>query len=176
MARATSTSRSWITSFILTRARRIKINNLCPMCQRLIKRNAYDRHVDECYKFACSGTLKALPGELSGGIKPTMSFTRHAQKLERPWSVLADFESTICQPCDPENELGSGAASSHEPMPETRRNALRKANSACAYLVCNYDSSKNQLWSAIGDDCVLQLLGVPGETQRGPDSSRQFSW
>ena len=87
-----------------------------------------------------------------------MSFTRHAQTLERPWTVYADFESTICQPCEPANELGSGAASSHEPMPEARRNALRKANSACAYLVCSYDSSKNQLWYAIGDDCVLQLL------------------
>ena len=31
-------------------------------------------------------------------------------------------------------------------------------NSVCLYIVCTYDSSKNELWSYVGEDCVVKML------------------
>jgi hypothetical protein len=37
---------------------------------------------------------------------------------------------------------------------------MHKANSACCYVVCTFDSSRNQLYNFIGENCVIELLNT----------------
>jgi hypothetical protein len=38
------------------------------------------------------------------------------------------------------------------------RIARHEPNSACIYLVCTYDNSKNRLWTYVGEDCIVQMI------------------
>jgi hypothetical protein len=37
---------------------------------------------------------------------------------------------------------------------------MHKANSACCYFVCTFDSSRNKLYEFIGENCVIELLNT----------------
>ena len=68
-----------------------KDKRFCPMCNGKIKICDYSKHVHECYKFACEGSLlKKLPPKGS-----TMKFMNYREKMERPYMFYADMESTL---------------------------------------------------------------------------------
>ena len=69
-----------------------------------------------------------------------MKFKNLKNQLGRPYIVYADAECSLCQ-TDDKNKV-----SRHEP------------NSACFYLVCTYDSSKNRLWASVGKDCATEMI------------------
>ena len=77
----------------------------------------------KCYTFAKNGSLCKLPAEGS-----TMRFTNFKNKLERPFIVYADMESTLIK-TDHQNNI-------HDHVP----------NSCCFKFVCTYDSTQNKLW------------------------------
>ena len=37
---------------------------------------------------------------------------------------------------------------------------MHKANSACCYFVCTYDSSRNKVYEFVGENCVNELLNT----------------
>jgi hypothetical protein len=88
-----------------------------------------------CYKFSKDSTLLKLPEEGS-----TMKFKNFKNQLERPWIAYADAECSVC-PTGDKNKTHR-----HEP------------NSACFYLVCTYDNTKNRLWSYVGEDCITEMI------------------
>ena len=53
-----------------------------------------------------------------------MAFTNYKNLLERPFIVYADFESSLI------------------PTGDKVKTHLHKANSACCYFVCTFDSSR----------------------------------
>ena len=69
-----------------------------------------------------------------------MKFKNHKNKLERPFVVYADCESSM-----------------HE---TDRKDALHKhvANSCCYYFACTYDPRKNKLMTFVGPDCVYKMI------------------
>jgi hypothetical protein len=69
-----------------------------------------------------------------------MKFTKHKNKLERPFIVYADLEGTLIK------------------IDDIEKLAMHKANSACFYFVCTFDSSRNRLWYYVGEDCVYQMI------------------
>ena len=69
-----------------------------------------------------------------------MKFMNFKNQLERPWIVYGDTECSLC-PTGDKNKIDR-----HEP------------NSACFYLVCTYDNSKNRLWSHVGKDCITETF------------------
>jgi len=110
-----------------------KDKRFCPICTNKVNISEYGSHVSQCYKFAKNSTLLELsPGE--------MKFTKHKNKLERPFIVYADLEGTLIKIVDIE------------------KLAMHKANSACFYFVCTFDNSRNRLWYNIGEDCVYQMI------------------
>jgi hypothetical protein len=71
-----------------------------------------------------------------------MAFFNYTNLLERPFMVYADFESSL---------IRTG---------ESKNIHMHKANSACCYVVCTFDSSRNQLYNCIGENCVIELLNT----------------
>ena len=69
--------------------------------------------------------------------------------LERPHVVYADFEATNCEYKDTEAIFKESSS---------RRLTRHVPNSGCLYIVCTYDSNKNELWSYVGEDCVVKML------------------
>jgi hypothetical protein len=69
-----------------------------------------------------------------------MKFKNHKNMLERPWIAYGDLEATL------------------RPTGRDDRVARHEPNSACIYLVCTYDSSKNRLWTYVGEDCIVQMI------------------
>ena len=65
-----------------------------------------------------------------------MKFTNFKNKLERPYIVYADMESTLI-PTDHKNNI-------HDHFP----------NSCCFKFVCTYDSTQNKLWHDVSINCV----------------------
>ena len=95
----------------------------------------------DCYKRACGeGSLIKLPEEGS-----TMKFKNHKNKLERPYIVYADCESTL--------EKVDKQVCGH-----TELLHKHKINSCCYYFVCTYDSSKNKLKTFEGDNCIEDMV------------------
>ena len=43
---------------------------------------------------------------------------------------------------------------------ETQKIHMHKANSACCYVVCTFDSSRNKVYEFIGENCVVELLNT----------------
>ena len=64
----------------------------CPYCRKNVNSNDYiNNHVKDCYKRCCEeGSLIKLPEEGS-----TMKFKNYKNKLERPYIIYADCESTL---------------------------------------------------------------------------------
>ena len=94
---------------------------LCPYCNKGVDAgDFFDNHIKDCYKRACgAGSLIKLPEEGS-----TMKFKNYKNKIERPYIIYADTESTL-EKTDKDNLL-------HH----------HKTNSCCYYFVCNFDSYK----------------------------------
>ena len=76
-----------------------------------------------------------------------MAFTNYEHLLERPFIVYADFESSLIptETFAKDNVYTSEKISKH------------KANSACRYFVCAYDSSRTKLYEFISKNCVIEL-------------------
>jgi hypothetical protein len=122
-----------------------KRKRFCPMCQKPIVVeptnddeigvDKFKLHLSKCYKFARDSTLIKLPDP---GTQ--MEFKNYKNMLERPYIAYMDFES-------------SNVKTYHE-----ERITRHEPNSVCVHFVCTYDSSKNRLWTYVGEDCVEQLL------------------
>ena len=70
----------------------------------------------------------------------SMTFFNFENMLERPFIVYCDFECSLIK-----TEMSDKIAR-HEP------------NSAAAYFVCTFDSSRNKYYKFDGRDCVLNLI------------------
>ena len=92
-----------------------------------IEVDKFRQHLAKCHKFEKESTLIKLPAK---GTK--MSFNNHKNKLERPFIAYFDLESSLRKTYDEEK------IANHE------------ANSACIYLVCTFDPSRNILWHYVG--------------------------
>ena len=68
-----------------------------------------------------------------------MKFENHKNKIVRPFMIYADCESTLVKTTD-EKKI-------HE----------HKVNSCCFYFVCTFDSSRNELFTYVGDDCLKEM-------------------
>ena len=113
----------------------IRIKKICPICNGKIKIDEWSSHVSKCYQFGKDSTLLKLPDEGS-----TMKFKYFKNMMERPYIVYADTECTLCENHDDEKV------------------SIHKPNSACFYLVCTYDHSKNKLWHHVGEDCITKMI------------------
>ena len=69
-----------------------------------------------------------------------MAFFKYKNLLERPFTVFADFESSLI------------------PTGEAVTMHMHKANSARCYVVCTFESSRHKLYKLIGKNCVIELL------------------
>ena len=69
-----------------------------------------------------------------------MKFENYKNKLVRPFIIYADTESTLA--------------------PTTDEHKINKhiINSCCFYFVCTFDSSRNELFTFEGDNCVLDMI------------------
>jgi hypothetical protein len=68
--------------------------------------------------------------------------------LERPFSVYADFESTLI-PTGLKEKI-------HKHVP----------NSASFYFVCTFDNSRNKLYEFIGNNCVEEIVNKMKEISK----------
>ena len=113
----------------------MKDKRFCPYCSKLYELKKFDLHVKYCYSDNFEDLVANLPD--AGSV---MKFKNHKNKLERPYVVYADCESTL--------------------LIESRADLLHKhvANSCCYYFVCTYDSRKNKLMTFVGPDCVYKMI------------------
>ena len=113
-----------------------KGKHYCPYCRKTIPADEnYEDHLMLNHfdtKNNCNVELPP-PGA-------TMKFMNHKNMLERPFIVYADFECSLV-PTDMVDKIAV-----HEP------------NSACAYFVCTFDSSRNKLYKFVGNNCVINLV------------------
>jgi len=112
-----------------------KDKRFCPMCSCKIHLDKYDKHITECYKLQSEGSLLKLPKPGS-----VMEFKNFKNMIERPFVVYADTECTLVKTNDP-NRI-------HEHV----------VNSACYYLSCSFDKSKNVLRTFVGDNCMEDMI------------------
>ena len=68
-----------------------------------------------------------------------MKFENHKNKLERPFIIYADTEATLKKTNDDKKI--------HEHI----------VNSCCFYLVCTFDSSRNELFTFEGENCLKDM-------------------
>ena len=120
------------------------------MCNGKIKICDYSKHVHECYKFACEGSLLKLPPKGS-----TMKFMNYKNKMERPYIVYADMESTLVKYDD---KKFNNQDKNKKKQCTTNRTHKHVVNSCCFYFVCTFDESKNKLWSSCEPDCVDKMI------------------
>ena len=108
----------------------------CPYCKHVIgKEEVYEEHLTRRH-FDCHNNCNlVLPEEGS-----TMKFKGYKNMLERPFIVYCDFECSLVK-----TEMSDKIAQ-HEP------------NSAAAYFVCTFDSSRNKYYKFEGKDCVVNLI------------------
>ena len=71
-----------------------------------------------------------------------MPCVKYNNLLERPFTVYADFESSLI------------------PTGEAVHMHMHRANSACCYVVCTFESSRHKLYEFIGKNCAIELLKV----------------
>ena len=120
--------------FNLNRIVSNKDKSYCPYCEKQCEENMSD-HIKQCYKLQFNdGSLLKLPDANS-----YMKFENHKNKLTRPFIVYADCESTL--------------------LPTTHKNKINKhkINSCCCYFVCTFDSTRNELFSFVGDNCLKEM-------------------
>jgi len=118
-----------------------KDKRFCPVCNGKVNVCDYSTHIRECYKFACSGSLLKLPP-----VGSKMKFRNFKNKMERPYIVYADMESTLVK-YDDRNKTDTTEKTHHHVV-----------NSCCFYFVCTFDHSKNKLWWSCEPDCVEQMM------------------
>ena len=109
--------------------------NFCPLCAKNVDEKEYRNHLTKCYKVGKEGTLLRLPEEGA-----TMNFKNFKNKLEGPFIVYADMESTLVKTTHDKNI--------HEHVP----------NSCCFYFVCTYDDTQNVLWHDVSINCVENMI------------------
>ena len=120
--------------FNLNRIVSHKDEHYCPYCEKQCDDNMSD-HIKKCYKLQFNdGALLKLPPPNS-----YMQFENHKNKLTRPFIVYADCESTLI-PNDHKNKINK-----------------HKVNSCCCYFVCTFDSSRNELFTFVGDNCLKEM-------------------
>ena len=81
--------------------------------------------------------------------------------LERPFTVYADFECSLCEVDDKPTEIEATETETTETEDteiKGKKMAIHKANSACFYFVCSFDSSRTKLWHSTGDNCVVDMI------------------
>jgi hypothetical protein len=119
-----------------------KHKEFCPYCNKNVEvKDFFENHLRDCYKRACGeGSLIKLPEPGS-----TMKFKNHKNKLERPYIVYADCESTLEKV---DSKLGDNTELIHK----------HKVNSCCFYFVCTFDSSRNLLKTFEGDNCIEDMV------------------
>lgn len=108
----------------------------CPYCEKPQQEENIRDHISKCYKLQFNdGALLTLPDKGS-----YMKFENHKNKLVRPFIIYADTESTLKQTAD--------------------KNKIQKhiINSCCFYFVCTFDSSRNKLYTFVGDDCLKKMM------------------
>ena len=113
---------------------------ICPFCQKNVKEKEHKTHLAQCFKFAKEGTIIKLPEPNDKGKIPSMKFTNFKNKLERPYIVYADMESTLVKTDHKKNI--------HEHVP----------NSCSFYFVCIYDSTQNVFWNDVSINCVENMI------------------
>jgi hypothetical protein len=113
-----------------------KDRKYCPYCRKTIPANEiFEDHVMTKHYDCQNNCNLELPPEGT-----TMKFKNYKNMLERPFIVYADFECSLI-PTDMADKIAR-----HEP------------NSACAYFVCTFDSSRNKLYKFEGRDCVINMI------------------
>jgi hypothetical protein len=119
-----------------------KYKQFCPYCNKNVcADDFFNCHLRDCYKRASGeGSLIKLPDEGS-----TMKFKNYKNKLERPYIVYADCESTL-EKLD--RKLGDNTELLHK----------HNVNSCCFYFVCTFDNSKNVLRTFEGDTCIEDMM------------------
>ena len=118
-----------------------KEKRFCPYCDKNVNaEDFFTKHVHECYKRACAdGSLLRLPEE--GAV---MKFKNYKNKLERPFIVYCDTESTLQKT----NETACKSEKIHRHV----------TNSCCYYFVCTFDSSRNYIKTFEGENCVEDMI------------------
>jgi hypothetical protein len=113
----------------------IDMDCFCPYCNKQQKEN-FTEHIKKCYKSQFNdGTLLKLPEK-----DTFMKFENFKNKLVRPFIIYADTESTLA-PNNDENKINKHII-----------------NSCCFYFVCTFDSSRNELFTFVGDDCLNKMI------------------
>jgi hypothetical protein len=70
-----------------------------------------------------------------------MKFKNFKNTIERPYMIYADLESTLIKTGNTKNIVQE-----HKP------------NSCCYYFVCSFDSSRNELLTFEGENCVEEMI------------------
>ena len=113
-----------------------KDKGFCPYCNKPVNNDIpFGEHLFKTHYDTKNNCNIELPKE---GDK--MAFSSYKNLLERPFIVYADFESSLI------------------PTGEAVKIQMRKATSACCYVVCTFDSSRNKLYEFIGEKCVVEFL------------------
>jgi hypothetical protein len=122
--------------FNLCRHERTHGENWCPYCEKPQESNEIADHIKKCYKLQFNdGALLKLPEK-----ETYMGFNNHKNKLERPFIIYADTESTLTHTSD--------------------KNKIQKheINSCCFYFVCTFDNTRNKLFTFVGKDCLKKMM------------------
>jgi hypothetical protein len=107
---------------------------LCPYCEKACD-ECLTTHIKTCYKIQFKeGALLKLPEP-----DTYMKFENHKNKLMRPFMFYADTESTL-KKTDDDKKI-------HEHI----------INSCCFYFVCTFDSSRNELFTFEGSNCLKDM-------------------
>ena len=117
-----------------------KDKTFCPFCEKPFSEDI-NEHVKKCYKLHFNeGSIVKLPEP-----NTYMGFKNHRNKLTRPFIIYADTESTLKKTGDDKKV--------HEHI----------INSCCFYFICNFDSSRNELFTYEGEDCLKKMVSKMSE-------------
>ena len=119
-----------------TTAANYKNRSYCPICRKVIGVDEiFEDHMMQKHYNCHNNCNLELPEEGA-----TMKFKSYKNMLERPFIVYCDFECSLI-PTDMSDKIAQ-----HEP------------NSAAAYFVCTFDTTRNQYYKFEGKDCVQNML------------------
>ena len=119
-----------------TKNSQYKDRHFCPWCNKVMQKDEnYEEHLMRKHYDCHNNCNLVLPP-----AQESMKFRNYKNMLERPFIVYCDFECSLIK-----TEMSDKIAR-HEP------------NSAAAYFVCTFDSSRNKYYKFEGRDCVLNLI------------------
>ena len=119
-----------------TKNSQYKDRHFCPWCNKVMQKDEiYEEHLMRKHYDCHNNCNLVLPP-----AQESMKFRNFKNMLERPFIVTCDFECSLIK-----TEMSDKIAR-HEP------------NSAAAYFVCTFDSSRNKYYKFEGRDCVLNLI------------------